>query len=65
MSKTDFNSTYLTPLLKKINKEDNLYFLMVDFNINLMKMDSKFDNSQVYNTVCSYFFPYLFFNLQK
>ena len=53
---TDFNSTYLTPLLEKINKEDKSCFLMGDFNIDLMKMDSKFDNSQFYNTMCWYFF---------
>ena len=29
---------------------------MGDFNIDLMKMDSKFDNSQFYNTMGSYFF---------
>ena len=55
MSIADFNLTYLTPLLEKLNKEDKLCFLMGDFNIDLMKMDSKFGNSQFYNTVCSYF----------
>ena len=29
---------------------------MGDFNIDLMKMDSKLDNSEFYNTMCSYFF---------
>ena len=29
---------------------------MGDFNIHLMKMDSKFDDSQFYNTMCSYLF---------
>ena len=59
MSIADFNLTYLTPLLEKLNKEDKLCFLMGDFNIDLMKMDSKFDNSQFYNTIGSYFFSLL------
>ena len=62
MSISDFNLTYLTPLLEKLNNEDKLYFLMGDFNIDLMKMDSKLDNSQFYNTVRSYFFCPLFCN---
>ena len=56
ISRADFNLTCLTSLLEKLNKEDKLCFLMGDFNIDLMKMDSKFDNSQFYNTMCSYFF---------
>ena len=58
----DFNLTYLTPLLEKLNKEDKLCFLIGDFDIDLMKMDSKLDNSEFYNTMCSYFFCHLFFN---
>ena len=56
MSKADFNLTYLTPLLEKLNKEEKFCFLMGDFINGLMKMDSKFDNSQFYNTMSSYFF---------
>ena len=63
MSIADFNLTYLTQLLEKLNKEDKLYFLMGDFNIDLMKMDIKFDNSQFYNTLCSYFFSPLILQL--
>ena len=58
----DFNLTYLTPLLEKLNKEDKLCFLIGDFDIDLMKMDSKLDNSEFYKTMCSYFFCHLFFN---
>ena len=57
MSIADFDSTYLTPLLEKLNKEDKLCFLVGDFNIDLMKMDSMFDKSQFYKTTCSYFLP--------
>ena len=56
MSIADFNLTYLTLLLEKLNKEDKLCFLMGDFNIDLIKMDSKLHSSQFYNTMCSYFF---------
>ena len=56
MSTADFNLTYLIPLLGKLNKEDKLYFPMGDFNIDLMKMSSKLENSQFYSTMCSYFF---------
>ena len=56
MLKADFKLTYLTPHLKKLNKEEKFCFLMGDFINHFMKMDSKFDNSQFYNTMCSYFF---------
>ena len=56
MSIANFNLTYLTPLLETLNKEDKLCFLMGDFSIDLMKMDSKLDNSKFYNIMCSYFF---------
>ena len=45
----DFNSKYLTPLLEKLNREDKFCFLMGDFNINLMKINSESDNSQFYD----------------
>ena len=47
----DFNSKYLTPLLEKLNREDKFCFLMGDFNINLMKINSESDSSQFYNTI--------------
>ena len=65
MSIAEFNLTYITPLLEKLNKEDKSCFLMGDFNIDLMKMDSKFDNFQFYNTMGSYFFCHLSFKPQE
>ena len=56
----DFNSKYLTPLLQKLNREDKFCFLMGNFNINLMKINSESDNSQFYNNMCSQFFTPLF-----
>ena len=47
---------YLTPLLEKLNREDKICFLMGDFNINLMKINSESDNSQFYNGLI---FPYV------
>ena len=52
----DFNSKYLTLLLEKLNREDKFCFLMGDFNITLMKINSESDNLQFYNTMCLYFF---------
>ena len=61
----DFNSKYLTPLLEKLNREDKFCFLMGDFNINLMKINSESDNSQFYKTMCSYFFTPIVFQPTK
>ena len=55
MAIADFNSKYLTPLLEKLNMVDKFCFLMRDFNINLMKISNKSDNSQFHNTMCSLF----------
>ena len=53
-------ATYLTPFLEKLNREDKFCFLMYDFNINLMKINSESDSLQFCNTMCSYFFTLLF-----
>ena len=45
MSIVDFDLICLTPLLEKSNQEDKLCFQIGDFNIVLMKMESKFDSS--------------------
>ena len=45
MSIADFDLICLTPLLEKSNQEDKLCFQIGDFNIVLMKMESKFDSS--------------------
>ena len=49
---TDLNLTYLSPLPENLNKEVKLFFLMGVFSINLMKIDSKLENSQFHNTTC-------------
>ena len=41
----DFNSKYLTSLLEKLNRGEKFGFLMGDFNISLMKINSESDNS--------------------
>ena len=56
MTTADFNWKYLTPLLEKLNREDKFCFLMGDFNINLMKINSEYYNSLFYDTMCSYLF---------
>ena len=56
----DLNLKYLTLLLEKLNREHKFCFLMGDFNINLMKINSESDNLQFYNTaMSSYFFMLL------
>ena len=54
MSTADLNLTHLTTLLEKLNKEDELFFLMGDLNIELVKMDSKCDKAQFYYTIYIY-----------
>ena len=36
MNLIDFNSNYLNNLLEKVSKEQKSFFLLVDFNINLL-----------------------------
>ena len=54
-----------TSLFKKLNREDKFWFLMGDFDINLMKINSEYDNSYFYNTMCSYFFTPLVLQAAK
>ena len=63
MSIADFNSKYLTLLLEKLNREDTFCFLMGDFNINLIKINSESYNSHFYNTMCHISLCHLFFKL--
>ena len=56
MPTADFSSKYLTALLEKLNREDKFSFLMGDYNTNLEKINSEYDNSQFYNTTSSYVF---------
>ena len=44
MSKTDFTTKYLPLLLEKPNRRYTI-FLMGDFNIRLIKVDTENDNS--------------------
>ena len=56
MSINEFNEKYLSPLLEKLIKEDKFCVLMGDFNLDLIKKDSKSSISDFYNIMCSYFF---------
>ena len=54
-----FNDEYLTPLLSRINKEKKICLLMGDFNINLLKSDTKSEVSEFFDNLSSHFFaPY-------
>ena len=50
---SNVNSNYLTLLLENQNRIGTFYFFMDDFNINLMKINSEYDNLQFCNTICS------------
>lgn len=39
MNKIELNVSYITPLLHKLRKDDRHFFLLVDFNMNVLKYD--------------------------
>ena len=51
-----FNSEYLTPLLKNIQKEEKTCMLMGDFNINLLNAETNINISEFYDNMSSHFF---------
>ena len=56
----DFSDKHLTPMLDKLSKEDKLCFLMGDFNINLLNVESKPDVSEFHHIMSSHLFaPYI------
>ena len=55
------NNEHLTPLLSRINKEEKICVLMGDFNINLLRNDTKPEVSKFFDNLLSHFFaPYIF-----
>ena len=56
MSINEFNDNFLLPLLDKISKSNKQCFLMGDFNIDLLKKDSKTSISNFYDNMISHFF---------
>ena len=50
MSIADFNSTYLTPFLEKLNKEDKLCFRMGEFNRPLNLVELRIHHNRILNT---------------
>ena len=56
MSIAYLNSKSLNPTLRKSIREDKFDFFGGCLGINLMKINSESDNSQFYNTMCSYYF---------
>ena len=56
----DFNDNIIEPLLNKISTEGKLCSLMGDFNIDLLKIDTRGDFSDFFNLLSSHFFaPYI------
>lgn len=56
MKISDFNENYMLPLLDKISKIDKKCFLVGDFNIDLLKKESKTPVFDFYENMTSYFF---------
>ena len=57
---SEFTEEYLPPLLEKISKEKKTYFLMGDFNIDLLRLNRNNAINSFYQTMCSYYFsPYI------
>ena len=48
-----FNNDFLSPLLKKLDNENKQLFLIGDFNINLMNVNSNPETSFFFERVCS------------
>ena len=51
-----FDNAYLTPLLLRINKEEKICLLMVDFNINLLSSDTKPEVSDFFDNLSLHLF---------
>ena len=60
MSISDFNDNYFEPLLDKINQMNKKCIIMGDFNIDLIKANTKQIINDFFNTVTSrYFSPFI------
>ena len=55
ISITDFTNGFIDPLLNKISTEGNLFSLMGDFNIDLLKSDKTDNIKEFYTTFSSHF----------
>ena len=53
MELQEFNDNYLNLLLDKITEDNKKIFLVGDFNVVLMKTDSDFNTSQLFDTMTS------------
>ena len=56
ISVSDFTSTYLDPILYKVDQEKKDCALLGDFNIDLIKLSNNNSASQFYNNLTSHFF---------
>ena len=56
MDINEFNINYVEPLLQKIMREDKKIFLMVDFNIELLKINDNKKVSNFLDIISSYLF---------
>ena len=51
-----FNDEYLTPLLSRINKEEKLWLLMGDRDINLLSSNTKPEVSEFFDNLSLHLF---------
>ena len=56
MSLEEFNENYLNVLLEKISKEDKSFFLLGDFNVDLLKYDKHNSTNEFLDSLSSNFF---------
>ena len=56
MDENEFNSDYLEPLMEKIGVENKRIFLMGDFNLDLMKIDSDINIANFFDILTSNLF---------
>ena len=60
MNLNEFNDNYLNILLLKISRENNNFFLLGDFNVDLFKYDKHAGTNEFIDSLCSYiYFPYI------
>ena len=51
---SNFNESFVTPLLDKILKEEKIHFSMGDFNLNLLNIESKYKLLDFYDALSSH-----------
>ena len=56
MDLAEFNTTFLGPLLQKLDREDKRKYFLGDFNVDLLKIDNDSNSSSYFDSLTSHFF---------